>query len=118
MITVRAVIDEDGCLRSLSVGGHASSDAGGFGSNVVCAAVTGIVRAAAEALSRRATIRAAGTAPAPGTLELEVLARDADDAEWLRGVGDVVLTGVGRIAGDEPDEVELTITRRGEVHGS
>ena len=118
MIGVRAVIDEDGCLLSLSIGGHASSEAGRFGENAVCAAVTGIVRAGADAISRRTTIRASGSAPAPGAFELRVLERDATDSEWLRGVSDVVLTGVGRIAGDEPDEVELTITRRGEVHGS
>ncbi|MFW6313648.1 MAG: ribosomal-processing cysteine protease Prp [Spirochaetota bacterium] len=118
MITVRAVLDDEGCLRRLSVLGHASAAGGSPGTNVVCAAATAIVRAVAEAIAARSTIAATGAAARPGELLVEIGQREPGDAEWLRGVADVLKTGIGRLAAELPGEVEFVITRRGEHHGS
>lgn len=107
MIEVRVVIDGDACLSSLTVSGHASPDGGFAGDNVICGAVTAIVRACAEAISERSTIRATGAAALPGELRVDVQDRPAGDTDWMRGVTSVILTGVGRIARDAPNDVEL-----------
>ena len=118
MIRVRVVLDGDDCLSSLTVAGHASVESGSAGDNVVCGAVTAIVRACAEAISLRDTIRASGAAARPGELRVDVEERSGDDAEWLRGVTSVMLVGVERIASEAPGEVELTKDTVGERDGT
>ena len=107
-----------GCLLALNVRGHASSRGGVAGESVICAAVTGIVRACSQALADHPSIQTSGSAGAPGELRVTVLDTPVSEREWLRGVTDVILTGIGRIATDRPDEVELTIEQTGEDHGS
>lgn len=117
MIVVRVRLDEDGCLASVSVSGHASTDQTGRGGNVVCAAVTGLIRSCADAIAERTAIVATGAAPHPGQMRFDIVSRE-DDGEWLRGVTDVMLCGVRRISGDSPGEVQLTVERTGVHHGA
>ena len=109
MIDVRLVVDDEGLLSSLTVCGHASIAGGAAGENVTCAAVSGIVRACVQALVDRRSVGARGSADGPGDLRVMVAPTEAD-REWLRGVTDVVLSGVGRIAKEAPDDVSLTVT--------
>jgi uncharacterized protein YsxB (DUF464 family) len=118
VIAVRVVVDGEGCLSSLSMTGHASLEHGSSGENVVCAAVSGIVRACAQAIAARSTVVATGSATGPGDLHVTVDQRARDDREWMKGVTDVMLGGIGRIATDSPEDVALTIDRVGEVHGA
>ncbi|MFP4114756.1 MAG: ribosomal-processing cysteine protease Prp [Spirochaetota bacterium] len=118
MIRVRVVLDGEGCLSLLDVTGHASLDPAGSGVSVVCAAVTGIVRACAHAIAGRESIGATGSAHGPGELSLSVDRRLPGDSEWMRGVTDVMLEGVGRIATDAPNEVALQIERTGDQNGA
>ncbi len=100
----------DGCVESLLMEGHAPTDAG---VSVVCAAVTGIVRAAVDALlERERTNDLCVTADAPtrGRLSVGVANRDAD-RQWLRGVTDVLVTGLVRIAQEAPADVTVRVER-------
>lgn len=117
MITVRATVAQDGCLSSLAVTGHASLGAGPAGDNVICAAVTAIVRACADAVTNRESIRVSGRAASPGELHMVVEAEEAE-REWLRGVTDVLLTGIGRIAQESADDAVLIVNNQGEDHGT
>ena len=117
MIRVRAIVDDAGCLSSVSVSGHAAAERGPSGGSIVCAAVTGLVRSCAEAIARRPSITASGDAPGPGELRVEIHGCGSD-GEWLRGVTDVMLCGVERMAGEAPDELELMIERTGVDHGA
>jgi len=117
VITVRVRLDGDGCLSSVSVSGHASTDQGSRTGNVVCAAVTGLVRSCADAIAGRTAITATGAAPRPGELRVDIVSCE-DDGEWLRGVTDVMLCGVDRMTGETPDEVRLIVERTGVHHGA
>jgi uncharacterized protein YsxB (DUF464 family) len=117
VIRVQAVLDGEGCLSSVLVSGHAAVNDRTTAISVVCAAVTGVVRSCADAIARRQSIVASGSADAPGELRLEIHSRDAD-GDWLRGVTDVMLCGIGRMADEAPDDVELRIERTGEYHGA
>ncbi|MFW5686214.1 MAG: ribosomal-processing cysteine protease Prp [Spirochaetota bacterium] len=110
MIVVRVRLDGEGVLSSFEVTGHAAID-GGVGQSVVCAAVTGIVRACADAVASNAAVGAVGAASRPGELVVNVTGESEDGSTWLQGVTDVLLGGVGRIARDAPDEVELIVDR-------
>jgi uncharacterized protein YsxB (DUF464 family) len=115
VIEVRVTLD-DGCLSSLVVTGHAST--GTSGVSAECAAVTGIVRAVADAIVRSGSVHASGGADAPGEMRVEVDAANGVDRDWLRGVTDVLVRGISRIADDAPREVRLTTRERGETHGT
>ena len=117
MIRVRAVLDDEGCLSSVSVTGHAAVPRGAPGGSVVCAAVTAVVRSCADAIAHRPAIVASGAASGPGALRVEIRSRGAD-RDWLRGVTDVMLSGLARIAGEAPGEVDVMIERTGEDHGA
>jgi len=111
VIIVRAELDGEDCLRRLSVLGHASTVNGRPGTNIVCAAVTGIVRATAEAIAGRSTIGATGAAARPGESLVEVVKSEPEDADWLRGVTDVLEAGIRRLAAEHPGEVDFTISK-------
>ncbi len=117
MIAVRTRLDEQGCLASVCVSGHASAGPGRRGGSVVCAAVTGLVRSCADAIAERPAIVASGSAPHPGELRVDIVSREGD-GEWLRGVTDVMLSGLRRMAGEAPDEVEIIVEKTGVQHGA
>jgi len=118
---------KDRCATQLHLRGHASSRAGALGNNVVCAAVTALVRSFADALLEydfglspegaynERGLGVSGSADRPGELVIEVQ-RPERAAEWLAGATASVVAGVGRIAREYPKEVTFLI--QGEQHGS
>lgn len=105
MIRATVLLAADGCLVRVSMRGHASNSAGPRGGNVICAAVTALVRSCAEAVSEHSGITVDGAAEAEGEFVLSVRTVDTNERAWLRGVSDVLASGLRRMAGDSPDEV-------------
>ncbi len=116
MIQVRVVVDGSGALSSLTVRGHATLDRNAVSAE--CAAVSGIVRACAQAIDERGDVVASGSATGPGDLVVEIDTVPATATEWLRGITDVIVTGIGRVARDAPREVAMTVEYEGDTHGS
>ncbi|MFP4375599.1 MAG: ribosomal-processing cysteine protease Prp [Spirochaetales bacterium] len=110
---------QDRCATRLELQGHASSRGGPLGNNVVCAAVTSLVRSFADALlefeQEHGTLGVTGRAERPGELLIEVKHPDAA-AEWLGGATASVVAGIGRIANEYPEEVTFLV--QGDQHGS
>ena len=108
MVQIQVVRSFDGCLSELTMTGHVSSAGGPRGANVVCAAVTGLVRSCIETVTAANGIVADGTAEHEGQLRVMVRLIEGEHRDWLRGVTDVLVSGVRRMATDAPGEVELT----------
>ena len=108
MIEIKAVLDDNGTLRACSASGHAG--AGSAGSDIVCAAVTVLMRTAVRALSGRDGITIRCDAPEPGFLFLE-----ADYAEkgrdFLFAAGVFLLEGLASVAEEYPEHCSLSIRR-------
>jgi uncharacterized protein YsxB (DUF464 family) len=108
MIEIKAVLDQEGILRSCEASGHAG--AGKTGADIVCAAVSVLLRTAMQVLSERKGITIRGDAPEPGLLWME-----ADYTEegrvFLSSTGEFLLAGLGSVAGEFPDYCKLTIRR-------
>lgn len=113
MVTVRVTRATEGWLAELVMRGHVSSAAGPRGANPVCAAVTGLVRSCAEVLADTDGVAAVGGAEREGELTVSVLAVDSARTDWARGVTDVLVTGLRRMAVDAPEEVEVRVIGRG-----
>jgi len=107
VVHVRVTRSADGCLSALVMTGHVSAAAGPRGANLICAAVTGLVRSCAETIVAANGIVAGGDAGREGELHVAVRSVESGRREWLRGVTDVLVSGVRRMAADAPDEVEL-----------
>ncbi len=107
MVHVRVTRSSDGCLSTLVMTGHVGAAGGPRGANLTCAAVTGLVRSCAEAIAAADGIVADGSAEREGEFHVTVRAVEGGRRDWLRGVTDVLVCGVRRMATDAPGEVEF-----------
>ncbi|MCL2191045.1 MAG: ribosomal-processing cysteine protease Prp [Treponema sp.] len=108
MIEIKAVLDESGTLRTCGASGHAG--AGSTGSDVVCAAVSVLMRTAVRTLSGRDGITVRCDAPEPGFLFLEA-DYTAGGREFLFAAGVFLLEGLASVAEEYPEHCSLSIRR-------
>jgi len=113
LIDIEAVLDENGILRSCRAGGHAG--AGKTGADIVCAAVSVLMRTAVRALSgaqgsgvKGITVRY--DAPEPGLLFLEA-DYTAEGKDFLYAAGVFLIEGLASVAEEYPENCKLTIRR-------
>ena len=109
MIDIGITIDDDGNLGGLKAEGHSLTAE--KGSNIVCAAVSAVLRAAVRALSARAGLDVAVKADTPGYLELFVEKTEGGDS-WLMGVTDILLAGLLEVERDYPDECRIVLHQK------
>jgi len=108
LIDIEAVLDENGVLRSCKASGHAG--AGKTGSDIVCAAVSVLLRTAVRVLSGRKGVTARYGAPEPGLLFLEA-DYTAEGKDFLFAAGVFLVEGLASVAEEYPNNCKLTIRR-------
>ena len=109
MIEIEAVLEEDGTLRACRACGHAG--AGSAGNDIVCAAVSVLMRTALNTLSDRRGIILRGGAPEKGQVWLET-DYDAEGKDFLSACGIFLIEGLKSVAQEFPKNCNLTIKRR------
>ena len=109
MIEIRVRLDKPGCLRAFRASGHAR--AAGAGEDIVCAAVTVLLRTCARLLSDREGQAAAVKAPEPGELSLVLEPPPQERIEWLRGVTEFLLAGIADLQSEYPDRLTVNIIK-------
>jgi len=108
LIEIEAVLDGDGALRSCRASGHAG--AGPTGTDIVCAAVSVLMRTAVRALSGKKGITIRCEAPEPGFLLLEA-DYTAEGKDFLSVAGVFLTEGLASVAEEYPQHCRLTIRR-------
>jgi uncharacterized protein YsxB (DUF464 family) len=98
-------LEGDGTLRACKASGHAG--AGKAGADIVCAAVSVLMRTALSALSGRKGIILKGGAPEKGNLWLEA-SYDAEGKDFLFAVGVFLIEGLKSVAQEYPKNCKLT----------
>ena len=106
MIEIEVVLDQAGVLRSCKAAGHAG--AGRTGADIVCAAVSVLIRTAFKALSGKEGITIRGDAPEPGLLWLEADYL-AEGKDFLFAAGVFLVEGLKSVAEEFPGHCKLTI---------
>ena len=106
MVKAKLVL-EDGLLKSCVVSGHAG--AGPKGADIVCAAVSVLVRSAFHALSEREGITVEGEFPERGEFSLEIKEKGVQNSEFLAGVGDFLQMGLLSLSVEYPNFCRLSI---------
>jgi len=108
LIEIEAVLDGDGVLRSCSASGHAG--AGATGTDIVCAAVSVLMRTAVRALSGKKGITIRCEAPEPGFLKLEA-EYSTEGRDFLAAAGVFLTEGLASVVEEYPQYCNLTIRR-------
>jgi len=106
LIEIEAVVDQAGILRTCKAAGHAG--AGKAGTDIVCAAVSVLMRTALRALSGRKGITIRGDAPQPGLLWLQA-DYTAEGKDFLSAAGIFLTEGLRSVAEEFPDYCRLSI---------
>ncbi|MDR1251144.1 MAG: ribosomal-processing cysteine protease Prp [Treponema sp.] len=106
MIEIEAVVDREGLLRACRACGHAR--AGKAGTDIVCAAVSVLMRSALRVLSNRKGIVVRGDAPEPGLFWIET-DYTAEGREFLSAAGEFLTGGLSSVAEEFPDYCRLNI---------
>ena len=106
MIDIGITIDNDGNLGSLRAEGHSMT--AGRGANIVCAAVSALLRASVRALDARAGVNTVISADEPGFLELFVESASGDE-QWLSGITEMLLAGLLETERDYPGECRIDL---------
>ena len=106
MIEIEAVLENDGTLTACKASGHAG--AGKAGTDIVCAAVSVLMRTALSALSGRKGITVRGGAPEKGQMWLEA-GYEAEGKDFLYACGVFLLEGLKSVAQEFPKSCRLNI---------
>jgi uncharacterized protein YsxB (DUF464 family) len=105
------VLDQGGLLRSCRVQGHAGAGKPGY--DIVCAAVSVLMRTALRVLDGREGITVRGGAPARGEFWLEAECT-AKGKEFLAAAGVFLSEGFLSVSEEFPEFCQVTIERRNE----
>jgi uncharacterized protein YsxB (DUF464 family) len=108
LIQIEAVLDENGILRACKAAGHAG--AGPTGTDIVCAAVSVLMRTAVRVLSGRKGITVRCDAPDPGFLFWEADYTE-EGREFLSAAGVFLIEGLASVVEEYPQYCTLTIRR-------
>ncbi|MDR3333527.1 MAG: ribosomal-processing cysteine protease Prp [Treponema sp.] len=108
MIAIDVAVDEAGLLRSCAVTGHAK--AGPKGGDIVCAAVSVLIRTALKTLSGREGIMVRGDAPERGVFWME-MDYTQEGRDFLFAVGAFLTEGLESVSVEYPDYCTIHIRR-------
>ncbi len=106
MIEISINLDGEGCLAELKAGGHAL--AGDKGQDIVCAAVTVLLRTAAKLLTLTGGLRVQAEAPEPGKMAISVQRSPGQRTAWLTGLTEFLVSGLMDLEAEYPDRVSVS----------
>jgi len=110
LVEIEAVLEGDGTLRACKALGHAG--AGKAGTDIVCAAISVLMRTAFSILSNRKGITVRGGAPEKGNLWLEA-DYNAEGKDFLFAAGVFLIEGLRSVAQEYPKNCKITLKNFG-----
>ncbi|MBR4463400.1 MAG: ribosomal-processing cysteine protease Prp [Treponema sp.] len=105
MTTLTLVCGKNGALRSCKASGHADYAAKGY--DIVCAAVTILIRTAMQTLSETDGVVFHADAAERGFLAFEVVAASEEKVKWLICMADFLEHGFSSLQSEYPQFVKL-----------
>ena len=109
MVRITVATDISGSIRNVIATGHAGS--GETGTNIVCAAVTTLLRTAIRVFDRTSGISIRRDAKERGSLNFSVVAMQDGSEQYVKAVGDFLIIGLQDIQEEFPDDCAVTITQ-------
>ncbi|OHD30589.1 MAG: hypothetical protein A2087_14365 [Spirochaetes bacterium GWD1_61_31] len=106
-VHIDIVLAPDGIIRRVRADGHAGKAAAG--NNLLCAAITVLLRSLFESWSRYPGVTLDGAAARPGQLAFRLEAFDPALTATLRGGSDILLVGLAGLQREYPDGLVVEI---------
>jgi uncharacterized protein YsxB (DUF464 family) len=106
VIEIKLALDGAGLLRGCDIQGHGGANGGG--ADVVCAAVSVLIRTALRVLTGRPGITIRGEAPERGSLWMEA-EYTPEGRDFLSATGFFLTEGLKSVAADYPGHCKMTI---------
>ncbi|MBU0935564.1 MAG: ribosomal-processing cysteine protease Prp [Spirochaetes bacterium] len=116
LVHIYVSLDGEGVVRRVRAEGHAGSTAAG--GNLICAAVTVLLRSLFESWFRYPRLVLEGQAPESGVLGFDLKQYEAAQTTALRASGDVLLTGLAGLQREYPDALDLVIESKGGTYAT
>ena len=107
MIKIKIRINSKGFLEYFKAEGHALLNRND--KDIVCAAVTSILRTLINLLNDESGVTISGKADKPGKLSMIIIKYDNAKVERLIAVSDFVIKGLTDISKEYPDNVKIDI---------
>lgn len=107
MTSVLVERNKKGVLLSCKAEGHA-----GYakrGSDIVCSAVTVLLKTTLQIISELLGVKLEADASERGKLSFKILSFDSDSERELKYAGDFLVTGLSSISEEYPENLELVI---------
>jgi uncharacterized protein YsxB (DUF464 family) len=96
----------DSCLKSLSIQGHAETEK--KGNDLLCAALSVLVRTALHALTKEKRLALKGDIEKVGLLELTIFSYTDNISDWLKGITDFLMTGLFDLMLEFPQNLSIS----------
>ncbi len=107
MINIRINLDSNGCVKVIEARGHSSE--GIKGQNVLCGAVTVLLKSAAKVIYSDNTIKSSGTAEEPGNLYFKIVDLPVERRSWVKGITDILIAGLFDLEGQFKNEINVIL---------
>lgn len=107
MIQARVVLDEDACIASMAVSGHAAGAP--IGDNAACAALSVLFESAFMALSACAALKIDGKAESEGEARFSVRRLSEENKGEERGISIFLRSGLRALEEDFPGLIAIDI---------
>jgi uncharacterized protein YsxB (DUF464 family) len=108
LIELKVNLYQDGSLKDFQASGHAGS--GKKGEDIVCAAVTVLLRTTARLISREKSLETRGEALGPGGMTFFLISMPAEYREWVKGITDFLLGGLLDLKDEFPNYLTIDIS--------
>jgi uncharacterized protein YsxB (DUF464 family) len=103
---VKVSLDVNGCLSGFSSLGHSQGKEQG---NIVCAAISALVRTASRVICIDTNIPIQGDIVEKGSLQFKILAVPENKIQWLKGITDFLIQGLNDIHSEYPHDICIEI---------
>ncbi len=107
MIIIDIKLSKNNTIKSFKASGHALFSK--FGSDIVCAAVTCLLRTTANLLNNEKKIKVRGKSEEPGQMEMFLIKYPEDRQEWIIGITDFLIKGLLDLEKEYPKRLNINI---------
>ncbi|MCL2791910.1 MAG: ribosomal-processing cysteine protease Prp [Spirochaetaceae bacterium] len=108
ILKIDLCLNSNNIIKYVTAEGHAGKSPAG--ENIICAAVSVLLRSAYRTIVKNSKVEACINAKSEGSLYFRVIQYEESQAEWLKGISDYLLTGIKDIKTESPDSIKIIIT--------
>jgi len=108
ILKINLCLNSNNIIKYVTAEGHAGESPAG--ENIICAAVSVLIRSAYRTIVKNSKVEACITAKNEGSLYFRIIQYEDSQIEWLKGITDYLVTGIKDIETESPNSVKIIVT--------